>query len=76
MLEKIKEGIIEFFKDPREEELATSWNEAISDYRKELNKRREEYRVKEEEYWTMSEKDLLREIAVNTLRIRKHFELN
>lgn len=76
MFNKIKEKIEEFFKDEQEEALANNWNKALIDYSKELSKVKEKYKKKEEEYWSMTEAELLKEIAINTLRIRRHFELN
>lgn len=76
MFNKIKEKVEEFFKDEQEEALANNWNKALIDYSKELSKVKEKYKKKEEEYWSMTEAELLKEIAINTLRIRRHFELN
>ena len=76
MFNRIKEKVEEFFKDEQEEALANNWNKALIDYSKELSKVKEKYKKKEEEYWSMTEAELLKEIAINTLHIRRHFELN
>ena len=76
MFDKIKKRVEEFFKDEQEEALANNWNKALIDYSKELSKVKEKYKKKEEEYWSMTEAELLKEIAINTLHIRRHFELN
>ena len=76
MINKVKEKVAEFFKDPYEEALAESWNKALNDYGQEIKRKKKEYSDLEEEYWSMNEKQLLKEIAVNTLHIRRHLELN
>lgn len=76
MLERIKEKVINFFGDEREEAARNDWNELLNEYSKDLEEKKKEYKKKEDEYWSMTEKELLKEIAVNTLRIRKYLELN
>ena len=73
-MERIKEFFANLFRDPAEEALSDQWNDFIKEMNKKAKEREAEYNKKEDEICLMNDSDLLKEIAKNTLHIKKLLE--